>query len=62
MISELANLEILAIYSPIIMRLGFPSRPEIRAIYLIIFPRARSGTKKFERKYLALRVDSTGKY
>ena len=43
--SKLANLEILAIYSPIIMLLGFPSSPEIGAIYLIYFPRVRVGTK-----------------
>ena len=55
-------LELRVHHSPIIMLLGFPSSPEIRAIYLIVFARARVGTKKFERKCLAMRVDLTGKY
>ena len=60
--SKLINLELRVHHSPIIMLLGFPSSPEIRAIYLIVFARARVGTKKFERKCLAMRVDWTGKY
>ena len=60
--SKLTNLEIRVNYSLNIMLLGFPSSPEIRAIYLIVFARARVGTKKFERKCLAMRVDLTGKY